>query len=67
MKPRVTVITLGVDDLDREVALVDPDRIQGGGDGAAQVGGNIGQVGTHERGVGPCSARAPCSRLPWAS
>ena len=58
---------LRVDDLDREVPFVDPGGRQRGGDGAAQLGGNVGQVDGHERGVGPCSARAPCSRLPCAS
>ena len=55
---------LGVDDLDREVAVVDPGGRQRRRDRVAQIRGDVGEVEAQGRfGVGPCSARAAPSRL----
>ena len=58
---------LGVDQLDREVAVGDPGGVERRRDRLAQLRGNVGEVEAQERGVGPCSVRAARSRLPCSS
>src|SRR5215204_5537643 len=53
-----------VDDLDCEMAVLDPARRERRRDRAAQLLGDVDQVDAQELGVGPCSDRAPRSRSP---
>src|SRR4051794_114458 len=56
-----------IDQLHRQVSLAHSGCLQRGGDGGAKVGGNVGQLEAHERGVGPWSASPSCCPAPSAS
>ncbi len=57
----------GIDQLDREMAVLDPRRGERSGNRLPQLRRHVGEVEAQERGVGPCSARAARSRLPCSS
>ena len=57
----------GVDELDREVAVAHAGRVERRRHRRPQLRRNVGEVRAQERGLGPCSVRAACSRPPCSS